>query len=95
MAVMNGTGRIGKSFQDRELAARVRTRAMEEIELILNEDPKTEKWSDLKKNLLLKMSSSLLPRLNEHSGPEGSPIPILELDGLQAYNSYTENNEVK
>jgi len=71
------TGQGGKSFQDRELASKVRTQALNDLYLILTNDKKTEKWSDLKRQVLLKMSTSILPRLNEHSGPDGKPIPIL------------------
>lgn len=72
----SGTGKGGKSFQDRELAAKVRTKALEDVLLILDEDPKVENWSDYKKQVLLKMSTTLLPRLQEHSGADGEPLTI-------------------
>lgn len=77
--IPNHTGQGGKSFQDRELASKVRTQALNDLYLILTNDKKIEKWSDLKRQVLLKMSTTILPRLNEHSGPDGSPIPLLNV----------------
>ncbi len=72
----SGTGQGGKSFQDRELASRVRTKALEDIKLILDGDEAVEQWSDLKKQMLLKMSTTILPRLNEHTGEGGEAIVV-------------------
>ena len=63
--------RGGKSHNDRKLAARVRTLALKEIEKILiGED------EDYKKAIILKMSTTLLPRLNEHTGEDGGKIEV-------------------
>lgn len=62
----------GKSHNDRVLSARVRTKALKEIEAILDEPGLTE----YKKALLLKLSGTLLPRLNEHTGEDGEAISI-------------------
>lgn len=86
MAVTNGTGRGGKSFEDRELANRVRTLSLQEIEKAL----KNKKNKKLYEALLIKLAGTVLPRLNEHSGPDGTPIPILNV--LQD-NSDTEDNK--
>lgn len=72
MAGVKGAG--GKSFQDRELAARVRTLTLHEIEKALK-NPKSKLYAPV----LIKLAGSVLPRLNEHSGPEGKPIPILNV----------------
>lgn len=65
------TGGKGKSFNDRELAAEVRTLALEEIKkALLGED------GEFKKAVILRLSTSLLPRLNEHTGSDGSPLNI-------------------
>ncbi len=74
MAVGSGTGQGGKSFQDRELAARVRTRALEQLEMVLDDNPEVQNWSEYKKQILSKMSTTILPRLNEHTGEGGEPI---------------------
>lgn len=87
----SGTGQGGKSFQDRELAAAVRTLGLEEIQAILiangtsraaaklrkgKKVPKTAKNQKLYEAVVAKLSGSLLPRLNEHSGEDGGPIVI-------------------
>lgn len=80
MAKRSGTGQGGKSFQDRELAARVRTRALTDILTVLSDDKKSvekvAKWSDYKKHVLEKLAGSILPRLNEHAGEGGGPVEI-------------------
>lgn len=70
----SGTGQGGKSMQDRELAARVRTLALEEIEKILQR-PKHKLYGPV----VIKLAGSVLPRLNEHTGKDGEdlfPQPI-------------------
>lgn len=69
----------GKTFNDRLLAGKVRDLTLNKIYSILQKeyDPKEQK-EDLKfqRELLLKLSGSILPRLNEHSGQDGEPIQI-------------------
>lgn len=72
--VTSGTGKGGKSFQDRKLAADVRTKALNDIYAVLKGQKSVEKWSLYKKAVLLKLSASILPRLNEHTGASGSPL---------------------
>ncbi len=76
MAGVKGAG--GKSFQDRELAAKVRTLALEKIRIILERPTveMSEKDKSLHDAILIKMSSSLLPRINEVSGLDGEPISL-------------------
>lgn len=63
----------GKTFQDRELAAQVRTIALERmLEILRKQKPK-----ELYEQILVKLSGTVLPRLNEVSGPDGEPIPLL------------------
>ena len=69
MAVRSGTGQGGKSMQDREQAARVRTLALSEIEKILKK-PSHKLYGQV----IVKLAGTVLPRLNEHSGPDGDPI---------------------
>lgn len=68
----NGTGRVGKTFNDRELAARVRTLTLKEIEKTLKGQD-----SEFKKAVILKLSTNILPRLNEHSGEGGGPMTFV------------------
>jgi hypothetical protein len=76
MARNTGTGQGGKTLNDRKLAASVRTQALTDVLAVLQGKPEVEGWSDYKKQLLAKMSSSLLPRLNEHTGEDGEPLRI-------------------
>ena len=68
------TGGKGKLFNDRELAAEVRT-------LTLNEVKKALQGEDLefKKAVILRLAGSILPRLNELTGEGGGPIQISEV----------------
>jgi hypothetical protein len=66
-----GTGKGGKSFQDREQAARVRNLALSEIERILK-NPKHKFYGPV----VVRLAGSVLPRLNEHTGENGGPIQI-------------------
>mgnify|MGYP001616239975 CR=1 FL=1 len=61
---MNGTGRGGKSFQDRTLAAKVRTKGLNDVYAVLTGKKEVEKWSELKKQIVMRMAPNLLPRLN-------------------------------
>ena len=65
------TGRGGKSFQDRDLAAKVRTLTMQECLKALN-----KKKGKLYEAVLLKLAGTVLPRLNEHTGADGEPLTI-------------------
>ncbi|MDQ0316412.1 hypothetical protein [Amorphus orientalis] len=74
----SGTGKGGKSFQDRELAASVRSLALTQIKEILEGNSKEYKDDkEFKKALILKLSTNILPRLNEHSGPDGEGIKTI------------------
>jgi hypothetical protein len=61
----------GKSRQDRILAARVRNKTLSEIEKVLDGED-----SDYKKQLVLKLAGTVLPRLNEHTGEDGEAINV-------------------
>lgn len=61
----------GKSFQDRELAARVRSLTLLECEKALKNREEDEK---LYQAVLLKLAGGVLPRLNEHAGEGGGPV---------------------
>lgn len=70
-----GTGQGGKSFQDRKLAAEVRTITLTRSkEVLLKKKPRV-----LYETLLVKLAGTALPRLNEHTGADGEdlfPVPI-------------------
>ena len=64
-------GKKGKSFNDRELAGEVRTLTLNEIKKAL-----TGNDEDFKKQIILRLSGSILPRLNEVTGENGGAIQI-------------------
>ena len=47
-AVTNGTGQGGKSFQNLELAANVRTQALNDIYAVLTDEEAASSWTDYK-----------------------------------------------
>ena len=75
---MNHIGKGGKSLQDRELAAKVRKLTLERIAELLEMPPVKMKQDDyeLYKAVLIRLSGTVLPRINEHSGPDGGDIPF-------------------
>ncbi len=66
----------GKSFQDRELAAKVRGMALEKIAAILEMPEVKMKQDDyeLYKAIMIRLAGTVLPRINEGSGEEGEFI---------------------
>jgi hypothetical protein len=61
----------GVTLNDRRLAGEVRTLTLREMKRVLTGDDE-----DYKKQLLLKIASSTLPRINEHSGEDGEAIKV-------------------
>ena len=101
----------GKNQNDRELASKVRSLALNEIKAIFEYVPINElkdttadnysverqnkEMAEMKKQLLLRMSTTLLPRLNELSGPDGGEIPLPIYGGLSKYNSDSKDIQTK
>ena len=73
--VVNGGGQGGKTWEDKKLAGEVRQFCLREIKRALEGKYDEE----FKKAVILRLAGSILPRLNEHSGPEGKPIPLLNV----------------
>lgn len=67
----SGTGQGGKTYDERQLAARVRNLALTEIEKVLK-----KRKGKLYEAVLIKLAGSVLPRLNEHGGEGGGPIVL-------------------
>jgi hypothetical protein len=61
----------GITLNDRKLAADVRTLSLKEMKKVLEGNDE-----DFKKQLILKLASSALPRLNEITGEDGDPIVV-------------------
>ena len=97
MAKVNGTGQGGKSMQDREIASKVRQLSLQRIAEILERPAVQMSREDyeLYKAILIKLAGTVLPRLNEHSGPEGTPIPISNVfvNDLPSNNGDTKDSQ--
>jgi hypothetical protein len=65
---------LGKTYEQRELSKEVRDLALEEIRDILK--GKIEVDKRFREALILKLAGTVLPRLNEISGPDGGDIPM-------------------
>ena len=76
----------GVTLNDRRLAAEVRTLTLREMKKILEGDD-----LEYKKQLLLKLAPSTLPRLNEHTGEDGEPLKLLFDDTFAASASKTDS----
>ncbi len=64
----------GKPFYDRQKAGEVRTKTLECIELILDDDEQIVKWSKHKLDIIHKLATNILPRLNEVTGIDGKDL---------------------
>lgn len=66
----------GKSLNDRKLAAEVRTLTLKKISKLLSTDrSEMSDWEkDLYKQVFIKLSGTILPRLNEHTGEDGEKL---------------------
>lgn len=70
----------GKPFYEREKAGNLRNKALDDVALVLSDKKvdikKVEKWSRYRKEMLMKLATNLLPRLNEHMGQDGEVIKL-------------------
>lgn len=87
----------GKSLNDRKLAAKVRTLALNEIEKILSQPVVKMKQDDydLYKSILIKLAGTVLPKLNEHSGPDGEPLPLLGGQSNGNNNNISDKKDIE
>lgn len=76
----------GVTKNDRTLAANVRTLSLRLIQKHL-EDTSPEN-DEYRKALLLKLATTVLPRINEHSGTGGEPI-VVQIIGYNANSDDT------
>ena len=87
----------GKSLNDRKLAAKVRTLTLKQILKLLSTDrSEMSDWEkDLYKQVFIKLSGTVLPRLNEHTGEDGEKLIITiskEVAEKNDINSSTSEN---
>jgi hypothetical protein len=66
----------GVKFEDRVQSARTRAKGLNAIERVLD-DKDISKWSDYKKQLLLRLAPSILPRINQFENDDGEPFEIV------------------
>lgn len=78
----------GKSYNDRNLAARVRSKLLQRVEAILDGNNEAEK-----KELLLRMCGTLLPRLNAGRDDNERLNPLPLLNGKSNYDSADDSHE--
>ena len=64
----------GQPQYRRELAGEVRDLALKEIKAILLDKEAKVYTENFRAQVILKLASNVLPRVNEHSGPDGEPI---------------------
>ena len=67
-----GNGKGGKTWEDRQRANKIRNLTLDEIEKIL-----TGKDKEYKKALILRLATTILPRISELQGMDGEPFEIV------------------
>ena len=72
----------GKSYNDRVLAAEVRTLGLKKIKQCLSDDDNKKYSADFQRQLLIRLAGTLLPRLNEHTGENGGAIKVKQITGM-------------
>lgn len=77
------TGGKGKQFNDRELAAEVRTLTLNEIKVALGGED-----IEFKKAVILRLCGSILPRINAFEGNPGDDIEVI----IRQRNAKTTEN---
>lgn len=65
-------GTYGKTYEDRQLANSVRKLTLKQMEQILN-----GKDEEYKRALVLRLATTILPRINELQGTDGEPMEII------------------
>ena len=71
----------GKTLNDRKLAADVRTLTLNQIKKYLDGDDE-----DFKRQLILRLAPTVLPRIQEISGEDGEPLRITIVKGGETNN---------
>ena len=82
-----------KATFDPDITKAVRNKALADILEVLKETVISKKYGVYKKQMLLKLATTVLPRVNEHSGPNGKPIPILNILDHEDNNGSSEDKE--
>lgn len=77
----------GVPNNDRKLGAEVRRMTLNKIKDILGDDEHKKYDEKFQREVLLKLATNALPRLNEHTGEDGSPIIIKFDNAFEKYDS--------
>jgi hypothetical protein len=97
---LGNPGGMGKSLNDRRLAAKVRTLTLKKIEKLF-EIPDNERSAaeyQLYSAVLIKLSGTVLPRLTEMTGEDGEKLvisissEIAKKNGINPTSPSTEDN---
>jgi len=89
-----------KATYDPDITKAVRNKALADILEVLEETVVSKKYGVYEKQMLLKLATTVLPRVNEHSGLDGGNIPIAIYGGesiktLPRYDSAEESISVE
>jgi hypothetical protein len=77
----------GVPNNDRKLGAEVRRMTLNKIKDILGDDEHKKYDEKFQREVLLKLATNALPRLNEHSGEDGGAILItVSKEGAEKYD---------
>lgn len=63
----------GVALTDRKLGAEVRSLTLKKIKVVLDDEYQDKEFQ---KAVILKLASTVLPRINEHSGEDGDAIKV-------------------
>ena len=66
-----------KHTYDREMIGALRTKVAQDILEVLNETPKGKKFKGLKKEMLLRLAPTVMPRVTELTGADGEPLQVI------------------
>ena len=81
---------MGRTFTyDQDKVKELRMKLIEAALDVVNDEKKIKKWSKYKKEMILKMSGNLIPRVNEVSGLGGGTIKISFDSSFDAVTSKT------
>jgi hypothetical protein len=75
-----------KATYDSTIVKDVRHQALGDILEVLKETAKAKKFSQRKYDMLLKLATTVLPRVTEHTGNDGAPIVFMPVQLMEKYD---------
>ena len=82
-----------KATYDSTIVRTVRNQVLGDIQEVLKESAASKKFGKRKWEMLLRLSGSVLPRVNEHTGAEGKELPV-PIFNVSANTSNTAGNRI-